>query len=77
MACVVRATSTALLSGMAAVFLTLAPACAKGPESLADLSAPVSDSVVNISAIQTETKHAKDRPWPVSTPAFLRATPSK
>jgi serine protease Do len=59
MACVVRATSTALVSGMAAVFLTLAPACAKGPESLADLSAQVSDSVVNISAIQTETKHAK------------------
>ncbi len=60
MACVVRATPAALLAGLAAVFLTLAPARAKGPESLADLSAQVSDAVVNISAIQTgETKHSK------------------
>ena len=43
MACVVRATITALLSGIAAVFLTLAPAGAKGPNSLADLSAQVSE----------------------------------
>ena len=60
MACVVRATPAALLAGLAAVFLTLAPARAKGPELLADLSAQVSDAVVNISAIQTgETKHSK------------------
>lgn len=41
------------------------PAHAKGPDSLADLSAQVSDAVVNISATQTlETKHGKggDRP---------------
>jgi serine protease Do len=60
MACVVRATPAAFLTGLAAVFLMLAPARAKGPESLADLSAQVSDAVVNISAVQTgETKHPK------------------
>jgi len=40
----------------------LSPASAKGPDSLADLSAQVSDAVVNISATQsadTATKHGK------------------
>ncbi len=60
MARVIRAASAALIGGVAALFLTLAPARAKGPESLADLSAQVSDAVVNISATQTnEPKHAK------------------
>ncbi len=68
MTSVVRATSSALLSGLAAVFLTLAPASAKGPDSLADLSAQVSDSVVNISAIQTETKPVKGAEAPPGLP---------
>ncbi|QGM47653.1 Do family serine endopeptidase [Methylocystis heyeri] len=60
MPCVVRAASAAVITGLTAVFLTLAPASAKGPDSLADLSAQVSDAVVNISATQTgETKHSK------------------
>jgi serine protease Do len=48
-----RATRTALVSAIAAVAMTAWPAYAKGPESLADLSAQVSDAVVNISATQT------------------------
>lgn len=43
---------TALL-GMFVASFGLAPAVAKGPDSLADLSAQVSDAVVNISATQT------------------------
>lgn len=60
MACVIRAASGAFIGGVLALFLTLAPAAAKGPDSLADLSAQVSDAVVNISAMQTnEPKHVK------------------
>jgi serine protease Do len=60
MPCVVRAASAAVITGLTAVFLALAPASAKGPDSLADLSAQVSDAVVNISATQTgEAKHSK------------------
>jgi serine protease Do len=58
----VRKTSapwTALLGGFAALFFALAPARAKGPDSLADLSAQVSDAVVNISAVQVEAKRGK------------------
>jgi serine protease Do len=48
-----RATKKALVSAIAAVAMTAWPAFARGPESLADLSAQVSDAVVNISATQT------------------------
>ena len=68
MTSVVRATSSALLSGLAAVFLTLAPASAKGPDSLADLSAQVSDAVVNISAIQTRNQTRKGAEAPPGLP---------
>ena len=54
-----RARWTALLCSLAALFLFQAPALAKGPDSLADLSAQVSDAVVNISAVQTEPKRPK------------------
>jgi serine protease Do len=50
---------TALFGGLVAFALTLSPAAAKGPESLADLSAQVSDSVVNISAEVVEPKRGK------------------
>lgn len=51
----------ALLIAGAALFLAVAPARAKGPDSLADLSAQVSDAVVNISATQTvEAKRGKE-----------------
>jgi serine protease Do len=59
MALVVRARGWALLCGLAALILAQTPALAKGPDSLADLSAQVSDAVVNISAVQTEPKRAK------------------
>ena len=39
--------------------LSLSPAYAKGPDSLADLSAQVSDAVVNISATQSADNVAK------------------
>jgi serine protease Do len=68
MALVVRARSWALLGGLAALILTQSPALAKGPDSLADLSAQVSDAVVNISAVQTEPKHAKGSDQPGDTP---------
>jgi serine protease Do len=53
--------------GLSASFLPLhffaAPAFARGPQSLADLSDQVSDAVVNISATQTmEDKHASAAP---------------
>ena len=54
-----RARTSALWCGLAALLLIAAPAEARGPESLADLSAQVQDAVVNISAVQTEAKHAK------------------
>ena len=56
-----RARRMALWCGLAAQFLAAAaaPARAKGPDSLADLSAQVSDAVVNISAVQTEPKRPK------------------
>ncbi len=55
-----RAATFALVSTFAASCLALAPAAAKGPDSLADLAAQVSDAVVNISATQTiEAKRGK------------------
>jgi len=56
----VRATKFALVSTFAATCLALAPAAAKGPDSLADLATQVSDAVVNISATQMiEAKRGK------------------
>jgi serine protease Do len=57
----------ACMLGFSASFLPLhffaAPAFARGPQSLADLSDQVSDAVVNISATQTmEDKHASAAP---------------
>ncbi len=49
-----RGGACALLAGLACAWLALAtPAAARGPESLADEAAAVSDAVVNISATQT------------------------
>jgi serine protease Do len=56
----VRAAKFALVSTFAATCLALAPAAAKGPDSLADLATQVSDAVVNISATQMiEAKRGK------------------
>jgi len=49
----------ALFAGLALAAPTFSPALAKGPDSLADLSAQVSDSVVNISAEVVEPKRGK------------------
>jgi serine protease Do len=55
-----RAAKFALVSTFASTCLALAPAAAKGPDSLADLATQVSDAVVNISATQTiEAKRGK------------------
>jgi serine protease Do len=48
-----RVTRIALVSAVAGAAAIAWPAFAKGPESLADLSAQVTDAVVNISATQT------------------------
>jgi serine protease Do len=54
----IRVVAAAALTLLPAVWL--APAQAKGPDSLADLAAQVSDAVVNISAVQTiESKRPK------------------
>jgi serine protease Do len=49
----IRAWRAALVCALAAMATAAWPASAKGPDSLADLSAQVSDAVVNISATQT------------------------
>ncbi len=55
-----RAAAKAFICTLTAAWLTTAPASAKGPDSLADLAAQVSDAVVNISATQTlEVKRGK------------------
>ncbi len=48
----------------------LAPAAARGPESLADLAAEVSDAVVNISAEIVEPKRGKISQADPNTPSF-------
>jgi len=56
----IRAAVAALLVTVSTAWLAPAPALAKGPDSLADLAAQVSDAVVNISATQTvESKRGK------------------
>jgi len=60
----IPALACALVLGAGALPVLSAPeAAARGPESLADLAAAVSDTVVNISATQTmEDKHASNAP---------------
>ena len=48
-----RRVAQASVATVSVLFLALAPATAKGPDSLADLSAQVSDAVVNISVTQS------------------------
>jgi serine protease Do len=45
--------AVALFAGVAAMGLSAAPAAARGPESVADVAAPLLDAVVNISTSQT------------------------
>lgn len=54
-----RRVAQASFATASALFLGLAPAAAKGPDSLADLSAQVSDAVVNISATQSNDTGGK------------------
>ncbi len=65
-ACSGLAIACALLLGAGGAVLPILdtpPALAKGPDSLADLAAEVSDTVVNISATQTiDEKHASNSP---------------
>ncbi len=65
-ACSGLAIACALLLGAGGAVLPILdtpPAFAKGPDSLADLAAEVSDTVVNISATQTiDEKHASNSP---------------
>ncbi len=53
MTLLLRRVAQASFATVSALFIALAPAAAKGPDSLADLSAQVSDAVVNISATQS------------------------
>ena len=53
MTLLMRRVAQASVATVSALFLSLASASAKGPDSLADLSAQVSDAVVNISATQS------------------------
>ncbi|WP_036281071.1 Do family serine endopeptidase [Methylocystis sp. ATCC 49242] len=59
------------LATASALWLAAAPASAKGPDSLSELSAQVSDAVVNISATQTvETKRGKGGDMPGLPPGM-------
>ncbi len=64
------ALKTALAAGLFFFSFALAPASARGPESLADLAAEVSDAVVNISAEVVEPKRGKIAQVDPNTPSF-------
>ncbi|BDV39969.1 serine protease [Methylocystis bryophila] len=64
------APKTALAAALFFISLTLAPSWARGPESLADLAAEVSDAVVNISAEVVEPKRGKIAQVDPSAPSF-------
>ena len=55
--------SGAIAAGFAAAVLVVSPAFAKGPDSVADIAAPLLDAVVNISSSQT-IAGSKDAPAP-------------
>ena len=64
-----------LAAGLLAAFMVaapLAPAVAKGPDSLADLAESVSDAVVNISAAQAAPERSASNN---ATPSIPRGTP--
>jgi serine protease Do len=64
------APKTALAAALFFFAFAFAPACARGPESLADLAAEVSDAVVNISAEIVEPKRGKISQAEPNTPSF-------
>ncbi len=64
------APKTALAAALLFCSFALAPAEARGPESLADLAAEVSDAVVNISAEVVEPKRGKIAQVDPNTPSF-------
>jgi serine protease Do len=64
------ALKTALAAALFFFSFALAPARARGPESLADLAAEVSDAVVNISAEVVEPKRGKISQADPNTPSF-------
>jgi len=64
------APKTALAAALFFFAFAFAPASARGPESLADLAAEVSDAVVNISAEIVEPKRGKISQAEPNTPSF-------
>jgi serine protease Do len=64
-----------LLVACVAGLLAIAPAAAKGPDSLADLSATVQDAVVNISATQTIDPKNSHKGGPDAGPGGPPGTP--
>ncbi len=64
------APKTALAAALFFMSFALAPALARGPESLADLAAEVSDAVVNISAEIVEPKRGKLSQGEPNNPSF-------
>ncbi|MFO1125192.1 MAG: Do family serine endopeptidase [Methylocystis sp.] len=72
----IRRAARAILATAPALYLVLAPAQAKGPDSLSELSAQVSDAVVNISATQTvEAKRSKGGEGPQMPPGVGPGAP--
>jgi serine protease Do len=65
-----HAPKTALAAALLFVSLAVGPARARGPESLADLAAEVSDAVVNISAEIVEPKRGRIAPAEPNGPSF-------